>query len=443
MPEQVPDLSLAIHMAPRDAIAYFESKGYAISFNWTQVWQEQHARAFTVAGVARADILRDIRNALQAALETGQSEKWFADRITPILRRKGWWGKKEETDPETGEVREVMQGCPERVQLIFDQNIGGAFSAGRYKQAKENAAFRPFWQYVCRMLPTSRAAHKALNSLVFRHDDPFWDTHYPPNGYRCQCFVRFLSRARLLREGLEVRESAGHMVSREVKVYDRHAGRRRTRKVWGYQLPDGRTAWTDLGFSSNNAALWAGGMDGAMAARLGELRAAAPALFMAVKSALDTSPVMRKAYEDAVARVLDTKRTQGVNIYAGTLTPEAARALRAVGVDAPDVLVFPDERVAHANSEKHHEAGMALSREQFLKLPAMLRHMEWLFWDKGKQTPVYIIPDTDPEWVLVVPVELPGNRERKAPGLGVIVNAYRMPKKKVEGRQLVPMIKKE
>lgn len=442
MPEQVPDLDLAIHMAPRDAIAYFKSKGYAISFNWTQVWQEQHARAFTVAGVARADLLRDIRNALQEALDTGQSEKWFAENLTPILRRKGWWGKKEETDPETGEVREVMQGCPERLDLIFDQNIGGAFSAGRYKQAKENAAFRPYWQYVCQMLPTSRAVHKALNGLVFRHDDPFWDTYYPPNGYRCQCSIRALSRARLLREGLEVQESAGHMVSREVKVYDRHAGRRRTRKVWGYTLPGGRTVWTDVGFSSNNAALWAGGMDGALAAKLGDLREAAPALFMAVKSALDGSPVMRKAYEDAVARVLDTKRTQGVNIYAGTLTPEATSALRAVGVDAPDVLVFPDERVAHADREKHHNVGMAPSREQFLKLPAMLRHMEWLYWNRQKKALNYIIPDDEPGWCLVVPVELPGNPGRKADGLGVIINAYRMERKKIEG-QLVPLLKKE
>lgn len=442
MPNEPIDLGVAIHMPPKDAIAYFTSKGYAISFNWTQVWQEQHARAFTVAGVARADILRDIHNALQEALESGQTGKWFREQLEPILRRKGWWGKKEEIDPDTGEVREVKQGCPERLDLIFDQNIGGCFSAGRYKQGKENAAFRPYWQYVCKMLPTSRAAHKALNDLVFRHDDPFWDTHYPPNGYRCQCSVRFLSRARLLREGLEVQESAGRMVSREVKVYDRHAGRRRARKVWGYQLPDGRTAWTDLGFSSNNAALWAGGMDGAMAARLGELRQAAPALFMAVKSALDTSPVMRKAYEDAVAQVLDTKRTQGVNIYAGTLTPEAADALHAVGVDAPDVLVFPDERVAHANSAKHHKAGIAPSRRQFLTLPSMLRHMEWLYWNRQKKALNYIIPEDEPGWCLVVPVELPGSSERKADGLGVIINAYRMERKKIEG-QLVPLLEKK
>lgn len=53
-------------------------------------------------------------------------------------------------------------------------------------------------------------------------------------------------------------------------------------------------------------------------------------------------------------------------------------------------------------------------REQFLKLPAFLRHMEWLFWYQDKQTPASIIPDTDPECALVVTVELPGNRERKA-----------------------------
>lgn len=43
----------------------------------------------------------------------------------------------------------------------------------------------------------------------------------------------------------------------------------------------------------------------------------------------------------------------------------------------------------------------------------------------------------------VVPVEMLGNKVRKAPGPGVIVNAYRMPRKKLAARQLVPMMKKK
>lgn len=64
--------------------------------------------------------------------------------------------------------------------------------------------------------------------------------------------------------------------------------------------------------------------------------------------------------------MLEKKRTEAVNIYVGTLTPEASAALHTVGIAAPDVLVFPDERVAHGNSTKHHKTGIALPASSFL-----------------------------------------------------------------------------
>ena len=47
-------------LPPKDAIAYFESKGYQITFNWRDVWQDSQAKAFTVSSVAKLDILEDI-----------------------------------------------------------------------------------------------------------------------------------------------------------------------------------------------------------------------------------------------------------------------------------------------------------------------------------------------------------------------------------------------
>ena len=34
-----------------------------------------------------------------------------------------------------------------------------------------------------------RAAHKSLHGVVKALEDPFWNTHYPPNGWRCRCYV--------------------------------------------------------------------------------------------------------------------------------------------------------------------------------------------------------------------------------------------------------------
>ncbi|EPS7972089.1 phage minor head protein, partial [Morganella morganii] len=45
------DLRYAIGLPPAEAIAYFESKGYAIGFNYHDVEAQAHAKAFTVAGV--------------------------------------------------------------------------------------------------------------------------------------------------------------------------------------------------------------------------------------------------------------------------------------------------------------------------------------------------------------------------------------------------------
>jgi hypothetical protein len=35
-----------------------------------------------------------------------------------------------------------------------------------------------------------RDTHRQLDRIIRPVDDPFWDTHYPPNGWRCRCDVR-------------------------------------------------------------------------------------------------------------------------------------------------------------------------------------------------------------------------------------------------------------
>lgn len=98
------DLSFAIGLPPEEAIAYFESKGYAIGFKWQDVWAEAHAKAFTVAGVTKLDVLTDIRGALDSALKTGETLSDFQQRLQPLLEAKGWWGKGRIVDESTGEI---------------------------------------------------------------------------------------------------------------------------------------------------------------------------------------------------------------------------------------------------------------------------------------------------------------------------------------------------
>ena len=86
MPEAV-SLQAAFRLPPEEAVKYFESKGYKISFDWRQVWQEEHDRVFTVAGVARDDVLFDIRKSLTAALkEEAQAWQTYSGAVNAVLR---------------------------------------------------------------------------------------------------------------------------------------------------------------------------------------------------------------------------------------------------------------------------------------------------------------------------------------------------------------------
>jgi SPP1 gp7 family putative phage head morphogenesis protein len=258
MPAPV-SLSFALGLPPADAVAYFEAKGYKITFNWHELDQAAHAQAFTVAKAAGLDVLADIRAALKTALAEGKTEAWFRKDLLPKLRAKGWWGKASMVDPRTGEERKVQLGSPARLRLIYRQNLQTAFMAGRYKAMLENADARPWWQYVAVLDGKTRPSHKILSGRTFRFDDPFWSSHYPPNGFNCRCRVRALSDSRLEAEKVSPESGVGHMVTEQVTV-PAADGQRLTQPVTGYKVPQsGHVAFTDAGFSGNAGASWLGG----------------------------------------------------------------------------------------------------------------------------------------------------------------------------------------
>lgn len=257
------DLSAAFRLPPKEAVAWFEAKGYRITWDWHEMRDAAHAQAFTVAKAARLDILQDIRGGIEAALKEGRTERQFIRDLTPILQNKGWWGKAH--DPETGEVlldakgRRIRQGSPRRLSTIYRTNLQSAYMAGRWKAAEAARRTHPYLQYVAVMDGRTRPTHAAMNGRVFAVDDPIWHTHYPPNGYNCRCRTRPMTARALEREGLALSSSAGRIsqVERPVILRDPEAG---TTRVTVYKGPDmARGFAPDVGFNSNPGraqALW-------------------------------------------------------------------------------------------------------------------------------------------------------------------------------------------
>lgn len=247
------DLSHAFGLAPEEAVKYFESKGYAITWNWRDLWQEAQARAFTVAGVTQVDVLQDIRGELDKALKRGTTFADFRADLQPLLERKGWWGRHAQTDPATGEM--AGKGLtPRRLQTIFQTNVQTSYMAGRYRSQMANVADRPYWKYVAILDGRTRPAHRLLHGRVFRYDDPFWDYFYPPNGFNCRCRVEALSQADLDEAGIDLSSSEGRLQTVEIP---RSRQDRTPVEVMGYRDPvSGKTLLPDGGWSYNPGRSW-------------------------------------------------------------------------------------------------------------------------------------------------------------------------------------------
>lgn len=253
------DLRVAFNLPPERAMSYLGAKGLVTSGGWQEVWQEAHARTFTVANCAKLDVLQDIHDALVDAQKNGTTYSQFQDRLKPLLQKKGWWGKA--VDPKTGEVtatypgtlRPVQYGSPRRLQLIFDTNIRSAYMAGKFNAFTESAKTHPYWMYTAILDGRTRPAHRSLHGRVFAHDDPIWRYIWPPNGFRCRCTVINMRKSAMEAQGYTLSDSRGHMEQVEVPVSARNpkAG---MATVTQLRLPGMDKAFrTDPGWNNNQA----------------------------------------------------------------------------------------------------------------------------------------------------------------------------------------------
>lgn len=187
---------------PPEVARFFRNKGIKDSFSFEDIEAEEHAVAFAVAKATKADVLLDIRAAVQKAIDDGQTLQQFARDLKPTLEAKGWWGRKVTTDPVTGEEREVQLGSPRRLRAIYNANLRSARAAGQWERIERTKKLLPFLEYRLGPSENHRPAHRAKEGLILPVDDPFWDEWMPPNGWGCKCWVRQITRAEAERRGV-------------------------------------------------------------------------------------------------------------------------------------------------------------------------------------------------------------------------------------------------
>ena len=119
----------------------------------------------------KADLLTDLHDEIDKAIAGELTKNEFLGKFDEIVAKHGW--------SYNGNRRW-------RSNLIYDTNVSTAYQAGRWQQFIEGGA--KYLRYIhADGVRHPRPLHVAWNGTTLPIDHPFWQSHYPPNGWRCHC----------------------------------------------------------------------------------------------------------------------------------------------------------------------------------------------------------------------------------------------------------------
>jgi hypothetical protein len=199
----------AVQLPFKQAIEFYRDKIKLPTSGWTDIWQQQHSKAFVIAGAQSDALLEDMYNAIQDAKQNGGGYADFKERFNDIATKHGW----------------SYKGAPGwRSRVIYDTNITQSYNAGRYQQMWALRHVRPYWQYDHTSVENPRLQHLAWDGLILPADDAWWDTHMPQNGWGCKCRVFSLTRTEAEKQWQQAGKS-GPDQAPEIKYVQKTVGK--------------------------------------------------------------------------------------------------------------------------------------------------------------------------------------------------------------------------
>jgi SPP1 gp7 family putative phage head morphogenesis protein len=166
-----------------EALAYAESRSVVLPDEYYgKLAGVQKAQAVSIAGLASLDQIKFVIDEVAKAIREGKTFKDFQKSV------------------KAGELAVDLPA--HRLDNIFRTNMQAAYNRGRWLQQKVVSKSRPYLMYDAINDSRTRPAHAAMDNVVLHRDDPWWNVHYPPNGYRCRCTVISLTPKQAERRGI-------------------------------------------------------------------------------------------------------------------------------------------------------------------------------------------------------------------------------------------------
>lgn len=160
--------------AYKEAVKYWRTRQPRREQDLEKLTDENADLAFTLAGVTQLDLVTQVWEALDRAIENGTSFGDFKKQVSEDLADA--WGGEE----------------PYRVENIFRTNVQTAYNAGRWEQMQdpEVQELRPYNRFVAVLdNRTTVLICRPLADTVLPADDPWWKSHWPPLHFACRSTV--------------------------------------------------------------------------------------------------------------------------------------------------------------------------------------------------------------------------------------------------------------
>ncbi|MFC7459786.1 phage minor head protein [Hydrogenophaga defluvii] len=369
-------------LAPADAVAYLQRRNrLAVTYGWQDMWQDEHARQFTVSRLTNADLLAALQDKITRSVQGDLSRTDFNRDARQMLAEAGWWGKKEVIEPATGEILQTKFD-PNRLKLIFDVNTRQAHAAGRWESFQRSKATHPFLRYITKRDERVRAAHRNWDNVTLPVDDPFWSTHYPPNGWRCRCRVVAVSQRDYDRGTVP---GGGAMNKDRPDLMWKRWENRRTGQV--ETVPTG----IDPGFGYNAGLAAERELQTVVRDKVVALPAdVGAALWPTVRARAALGQL--RAWQAMAVQVQSTRQAAGAAQLVHVVEAQTLQALAQRGIELESAaILMRDSELLHALRDSKSARDAALPADVWSQLPDLLRGAT-PYLDTQDQALIYALP---------------------------------------------------
>lgn len=343
-----------------EAIRHIRGKVGVPTRRWDDLLGAPHAKGFTVAGATKAELVNDFHTAIVTAIEDGQSISQFRAAFDEIVAKHGW---------------EYKGSRGWRTRTIYDNNLRSAHMAGRWEQIQRTKSSRPYLVYMTVGDARVRDLHRKWHGVALPIDDPWWDTHYPPNDYGCRCYVVTASAKDLERMGIVVLDQAPPIeTTRRINA--------RTGEDYG-EVPVG----IGTGWNYNVGKAWLG-PDIAFGEKLVQL----PRDLRSEVTARFHHEQLDDAFAVWARRVVADPHGRGATHTMGWLDNTVLSALEDRGAPASTAAItISDHRLRRMRRDAKVQDNKSLSVEVLEALPRLMREYKAVFLDKRNGGLVFVL----------------------------------------------------